>query len=242
MDRRSERTASRPAVSRPAATTPSASEPDPGDTKTALLDAAEEVVAEHGVLGASLRAITKKARANLAAVNYHFGSKQALVRALVRRHLRPVNAERLALLDAAEAEAGEGSPELADLVRAFVGPVVRYGAGRTERRRQIARLFGRALGQQDAALRELLLEELQEVIRRFTAAFGKALPHLERADLMWRIHFMVGSMAHSLAAGELIARVTQGLCDPDDVDGQVERLVTFLCAGLAAPAPNLESP
>lgn len=212
-----------------------------GETKRQLLDAAEDVIAEHGVAGASLRAITKRARANLAAVNYHFGSKLALVRALVARRLRPVNAERLRLLDAAEARAGDDPPALVDLVRAFVGPVVRYGAGHPVRRQRIARIFGRALSQQDTALRGMLIEELQEVILRFGAAFGRALPHLDRVDLMWRIHFMVGSMAHSLAAGDLIAHVTQGLCDPDDTEGQVERLTSFLCAGLAAPAPSLES-
>lgn len=212
------------------------------DTKSQLLDAAEVVVAEHGVAGASLRAITRRAGANLAAVNYHFGSKQALIRALVARHLRPVNAERLRLLDEAETRGGEDAPDLGAMVRAFIEPVVRHSAGQPERRRHLSRLFGRALAQQDATLRELLIEELQEVIQRFGRAFVRALPHLARVDVLWRMHFMIGSMAHTMAAGDLMAQLTGGQCDPDDIDGQVERLTAFLVAGLAAPAPTMENP
>lgn len=208
-----------------------------GDTKSSLLDAAESLIAEKGVARASLRAITQLAKANLAAANYHFGSKEGLVRAVVRRHLRPMNAQRLELLDEVLAEAGDEGPELEPLVRAFIGPVVRYGTELRGRRRHIARLFGRAMTQHDETLRSVILEELQEVIQRFVDAFAEALPHLERRELWWRFHFMVGSMAHLMATGDILAKVTEGLCDLEDHEGIVDRLTIYVCAGLRAPAP-----
>ena len=205
------------------------------DTKLSLLDAAEALIAEHGVAGASLRAITARAGTNLAAANYHFGSKRALARAVIARHMRPVNAERLRLLDEAERRADGGAPSLEALVRAFVGPVVRFGQELPDRGRHFAQICGRAMTQPDPMLRGSLLEELAEAIRRFKAAFARALPQLPREELLWRIQFMVGAMAHTLAGTRLIEEVHGDALDTRDVDGVVERMVSFLCAGLAAP-------
>ncbi len=208
----------------------------PVDTKTALLDAAEEVISQHGFAGASLRAITSNAGTNLAAVNYHFGSKEELARAVIARHLGPLNAERLRLLDQAEKDGGE----LSSLVRSFVGPVVRFGQHLPDRGRHFAQLCGRAMTQPEPVLRELMIGELGEAIRRFKAAFGRALPQLPREELMWRIQFMVGAMAHTMASVELIDAIHDGFLDTRDVEGIVDRMTRFVCAGLAAPLEDSE--
>lgn len=210
------------------------------DTKLSLLDAAEAIIAEHGFSGASLRAITSRAGTNLAAVNYHFGSKEELARAVIARYLGPVNAERMRLLDDVEASGSERSPadHLQALVRAFVGPVVRFGGELPDRGRHFAQICGRAMTQPDPVLRESLLGELAEAIMRFKAAFARALPHLPRVELMWRIQFMVGGMAHTLAGTQMIEAVHGDLLDTRDLDGLVERMVCFFSAGLAAPMPK----
>ncbi len=207
------------------------------DTKLSLLDAAEAIIAEHGFAGASLRAITSRAGTNLAAVNYHFGSKERLARAVIARYLRPVNAERMQLLDAIEADSGPPADHLEALVRAFVGPVVRFGGELPDRGRHFAQICGRAMTQPDPVLRESLLGELAEAIRRFKAAFARALPDLPPAELMWRMQFMVGGMAHTLAGTQIIEAVHGDLLDTRDLDGLVERMVSFFSAGLAAPLP-----
>ena len=204
------------------------------DTKLSLLDAAEALIAEHGVGGASLRAITSRAGTNLAAANYHFGSKEALARAVIARRLGPINGERLKLLDEAEQASGEAGPSLETLVRTFVGPVVRFGQDLPDRGRHFAQICGRAMTQPDPMLRESLLAELAEAIRRFHAAFARALPELPQGELLWRIQFMVGAMAHTIAGNELIEAVHGDRLDTRDVDGVVDRMVRFLCAGLAA--------
>ncbi len=212
------------------------------DTKLSLLDAAEALIAEHGLAGASMRAITSRAGTNLAAANYHFGTKEELARAVIARHFGPVNAERLRLLDEAERDAGAGVPRLESLVRAFVGPVVRFGQELPDRGRHFAQICGRAMTQPEPVLRESLLGELAEAIRRFRAAFTRALPDLPIEELLWRIHFMVGAMAHTIAGTQLIEEVHGDVLDTRDVDGIVERMVRFLSAALAAPISETPAP
>lgn len=203
-------------------------------TQQSLLDAAESLIAELGVKGTSLRKITSRAGTNLAAANYHFGSKEALVRAVVARHLRPLNAERLQLLD--QLEASDLAPRLEEVIHAFVSPVVRYGLERRDKGQDIAKIFGRAMTQPDEVLRGLLIDELKDVIQRFSRAFARALPHLGHRELMWRVHFVVGSMAHTMAGAHMLERITAGLCSLDDREGLVDHLVAFLSAGMRAPA------
>jgi AcrR family transcriptional regulator len=203
----------------------------PVDTKTALLDAAEAVMSEHGFAGASLRAITSNAGTNLAAVSYHFGSKEELARAVIARHLGPLTTERLRLLDEAEQDGGG----LGSLVRAFVAPVVRFGQHLPDSGRHFAQLCGRAMTQPEPVLRELMIGELGDAIHRFKSAFSRALPRLPREELLWRIQFMVGAMAHTMATLELIDEIHQGFLDTRDVEGIVDRMTRFVVAGLQAP-------
>ncbi len=203
------------------------------DTKTSLLDAAERLFAERGLTGASLRAITSAAQANLAAAHYHFGSKEALAREVIRRRLEPVNRRRLALLDALEA--ADEPPAAADLVRAFVRPVLEIGQDEVAWREHIAQLFGRSFTAPEATLRKLLREQLQGVMVRFQAAFAQALPELEIEERLWRFHFMIGAMAHIVSGSNRIAEMTGGICDMADPQRVLDLMVHFVGAGLAAP-------
>ena len=115
----------------------------PHETRTRILDAAEELFMQHGFEGTSMRLLTAKAGANLAAVNYHFGSKDALIEALFRRRLDPMNAARLAALEKLESEAG-GRPLAAEaIIRAFVGESLRMIEDNRSGGRNFIRLLGR---------------------------------------------------------------------------------------------------
>ncbi len=199
------------------------------DTKTRILDAAERLFAENGISGTSLRAITAAAGANLAAVNYHFHSKDALTQAVYARRLGPANAERLALLDAAEAQAGDGVPSLEEIIRAFTEPFLRSFMGKP-----FMALMGRALHEPGNFIQRLMMVQMGEIAQRFLQAMRRALPDLPEEDLYWRVHFAVGVLAHTLVRGQLLAVVSQGRCGPTDVETVTRRMVTFLCAGLRA--------
>ena len=95
------------------------------DTKEKMLRAAESLFSEHGFTATSVRMITAEADVNLAAMHYHFGSKEKLIIELFAWRLDPLNRERLELLDQFEAEAGEEPPALERILEAFVGPPIR---------------------------------------------------------------------------------------------------------------------
>ena len=83
---------------------------------------------------------------------------------------------------------------------------------------------------------EFLRELMQEVGQRFIAAFHRALPDVPRAELLWRLHFSIGVIAHNLAGRYHLQMLSGGLCDPTDVNANIERVVAFLAAGLRAPS------
>jgi len=202
-------------------------------TKASLLDAAEALFAEHGVAGASLRAITSRAGVNLAAANYHFGSKDALLRAVIARRMRPVNRVRIARLDALEAEA-TAHCALEDLVDAFLAPVLVAGRALPGNGRDFVQLIGRVLSGHEEMLRGILQEELGEVIARFVPAFQRALPELGESELLWRIHFMLGALAHVMGARNMITLVRGDPAPADDLDRVLAALARFVIAGLRA--------
>lgn len=210
-------------------------------TREALLDAAEALFAREGVEGASLRAITRHAGANLASVHYHFGSKDALVQAVFERRLGPLNRRRLERLDRAEEAAGGDAVPVEEILRAFLGPVMRMlREGTAQQRRanhRLARLLFQGLADPGGPVRTIVLQAFREVRRRFLEALARALPHLPEEELAWRFHFLVGAMAHTASAGHAVEEMSGGLCDASDVDAMTERLVGFLAAGLGSPVP-----
>jgi AcrR family transcriptional regulator len=209
-----------------------------GDTKHTILDAAETLFAEQGYAATSLRQLTTRAGVNLAAVNYHFGGKQALAQAVLARRISPINAERLRRLDAIPVR----RRSVEAIVRAFVEPPLRGGASTGDDTNstpgtKLCRVFGRISVEQPPFLRTFLAQQFRSVGRRFETALAAALPGHDAASLWWRLHFMVGAMAHTLQNSTALAQLTNGRCRADDVDALIEHLVTFAVGGLrAAPA------
>jgi AcrR family transcriptional regulator len=201
-------------------------------TRESLLDAAESLFSERGIQAGSLRAITERAGANLAAVHYHFGSKQGLVGAVFSRRLAPLNAERLRRLEASDA-AGGGVEEV---LHAFLAPAL--DMAREASHGAFGRLMGRAFMEPDDETREILIEQFSEVFHRFTAAFARLLPELPEREIVWRFHFVAGALGHTVACGQLIERFSAGRCPMGGAEGAADHLVTFLAAGLRAPAPG----
>ena len=199
-------------------------------TRERLLDAAESLMAASGIAATSLRAITARGDANLAAVNYHFGSKDELVRAVLTRRLEPLNRSRLEELAAAEASAGGASVE--DILVALLGPVLRWSAD--ARHHDFIRLMGRLFNEPSDLVGPILASQFGEVIEAFHAAFAAALPHLDKRELHWRFHFVIGTMVHVVANPEHVLRLSGGRCDPGDAEATLAELVAFTAAGLRA--------
>jgi len=196
--------------------------------------------AESG-LGVSSRDITSAAEANLAAINYHFGSKDQLIREAFHRLASMVNSKRLAALDAYEESVGNSKPKVEPILRAHVEPAVRA----TLQSQDLDRYYNRyAFLFYEARQRsgiEALAAETDIIVERFTAALSRALPHLTKAELLWRYDFMIAAIVHILLDAETLNRVSRlssGECRTKDPDEVIRQLLSFLKAGMAAPAPH----
>lgn len=209
------------------------------DTKDRILDAAESLFARQGFAATSLRQITAGAGVNLAAVNYHFQSKEALFVAVVKRKIEPINARRLVLLDGLESQLPDVVPSLEQVIRAFFRPVFEAQLLGVELG-DFPKLLGRFYTEPGDWVARVLGGAFGEVLERFSRAFRRALPGLTGKDLAWGAHFMIGSMAHYLAAGEILKFMSRGQVDASDTEEAYERLVAYAAAGLQAMASARE--
>ena len=209
------------------------------ETRRRILDAAEELFMQHGFEGASMRLLTSKAGVNLAAVNYHFGSKDALIEAVFHRRLDPMNAARLAELDRLEKEAGDQPLAPEAIIRAFIGVSLAMIEDGKHGGRNFVRLLGRTYTEPAKPIRNLIGRMYAPTMERFKAAFARALPEVPSGELYWRMHFMFGTLSYTLAATDTVQLIA-GFKPEDRHDSGAlkERLVQFLTAGLLAQKPR----
>lgn len=206
------------------------------DTKSRILDAAESLFMEHGFEATSLRQLTAAASVNLAAVNYHFGTKEELFQAVLTRRLDPMNQERIDLLERYERQAGTRPLSCEKILSAMLIPALRLS--RDERRggKDFLRVLGRAYADPAPFIRNFLSAQYAEMISRFKDAFQKALPHLTKQELTWRLHFVMGALSYTLAGTDALKLMAQVIPhDKDNDEMLLERLAPFLAAGLKAP-------
>ena len=206
------------------------------DTKTRILDAAEQLFARDGFHHTSLRSITGQAKVNLAAVNYHFGSKEALLQAVFERHLLPLNRlrqERLQqVLEAAERA---GRPPAADrLLRAFIEPTLAFRQANPDHRAFIA-LIGRSMVEMDSTVRDCFSRLIEPLFRLLLCGLQRALPQLPPAILLTRLRFALSAMAHTMCMPDRTPLQIDSSSAPLDGGELAEQLIRFTCAGLEAP-------
>jgi|TARA_B100001971_G_scaffold190287_1_gene192909 AcrR family transcriptional regulator len=206
------------------------------NTKERILDAAERLFADHGFPTTSMRDITNEACVNLAAVNYHFGSKEALLIAVLERTTAPVNRARLERLDELEAR-GNTTVPTDQVVRAFLTPLFDKWCEWGKSDPKFLKLVGRIHAEVDQELRAKFLKKFDTVFQRFSTAFQRSLPELDAVEVHWRLLFLLGSMAYTMTWAEaIIATDARAEREPEAI---LESLIQFATAGMAA-APVTE--
>ncbi|MBZ5633450.1 MAG: TetR family transcriptional regulator [Acidobacteriia bacterium] len=195
------------------------------DTKSRILDSAEKLFGMNGFDATSLRDITTAADVNLAAINYHFQTKDSLIDAIVARRIEPVNKKRFELLSAAGP-----NPTVEQILTAFMAPVMQVKVD------AVVPLIGRILSNPEVFVERVFHKHLAPVSQRFVEALSKALPDLPPSEILWRLHFSVGVMTHTMLWGRIYPKITNGVCDISDREAFVERAVRFVAAGFRAPA------
>jgi AcrR family transcriptional regulator len=209
-------------------------------TRTAILAAAERLYADRGFGDVTLRDIVAAANVNLAAVNYHFGSKDELIAELFVTRSIATNRERLNALKAAE-EAGGGRADIAAILRALVGPTLRGCLGPERERSTAARFMIRASIESVAPIRRIKNREVDH-LRKFAAAMKRSLPGRDEVDIYWGLHFALAMAHQTVRDSERLAKLSEGSCDLDDVDGIIERIVAVSVVALRGGEAEKKTP
>ena len=196
---------------------------DNTNTRERILDAAESLFIEHGFAATSVGAIATHAGVNLAATNYHFGSKKGLFSAVFQRRIEPVNESRLQRLAALQHEAQVGKRQLTirSILESFFEPLRHVDPG-------VPALIGRMYGEPESLIRPILEETFHEVATAFHGALSQVLPQLPAEEIRWRFHFMIGSMIHLLQMHAPLGSESTH----DAFTSGVPRLINFVEAGL----------
>ena len=205
-------------------------------TKTRILDAGERLFVEHGFEATSLRSLTTAAGVNLAAVHYHFGSKEELFQAVLTRRLDPMNQERIDLLAKVERESAGRPLSCEKVLFAMLIPALRLARDEKRGGKDFLRLVGRAYADPAPFIRHFLSAQYAGMIGRYKEAFLKALPHLSRQELTWRLHFVMGALSYTLAGTDALKLFAEATSTSDNDELLLQRLAPFLVAGLKAPA------
>ena len=212
------------------------------DTRERILDAAEQLFMAHGYDGTSMRQITGEAGVNLAAVNYHFGSKETLMQEVFRRRLDWLNEERMRVLNVLEAEASGKPLKPSAILDGFFGTLLRMAEEAEHGGMTFLRLLGRTLTEPSEFIRSFLAHEYAEVMDRYKEALFRALPDVPKAEIVWRFHFMLGATSYAIAGTDALRLVTDWQvadeASTDRLDRLVPRLMSFLLGGLRAPLPQ----
>jgi AcrR family transcriptional regulator len=198
------------------------------NTKERILHAAEDLFAQHGFAGTSLRQVTSRADVNIAAVNYHFGSKENLVHEVFKHRMDEMSEKRLASLSAAV----EKDPaDMEAILLAFIQPALaltldRHGAS-------FVRVLARAYAEKNDGLRNFLSENYGQVLREFAKAIARCLPDLSKEELYWRMDFVAGALTYAMADFGLIKR-QPGVSEKSHCEKAAQHLIKFAQAGLKA--------
>ncbi len=183
-------------------------------TRQRIVESAEVLFAQHGYAGTSLREITEDAQVNIAAVNYHFGSKEALLGSVLDRIVKPITEERLSRLDALESA---GMPTVRQILTAFLEPDLIAISELRGRHPDLPRFVSRMYSENSDVMSEIMGRQFAETQHRFHAAFGKVLPGLTDDELGWRLHCIVAIILY-LFAGVTSDNTPEMLKDDIEID------------------------
>ncbi|NKI34558.1 TetR/AcrR family transcriptional regulator [Wenzhouxiangella sp. XN79A] len=197
---------------------PRADDDAPESTARRILDTAERLFADQGFHSTTLRQITREAGVNLAAVNYHHGSKDALILAVFQRRLDELNSERLTRLRAAMEAADP--PQLEDVLEAFIHPALRMGSDSSGDGGRFMRLLMRAWAENATQIHRVIRRQYSHVMRTFADAVSRSLGTAPE-NLRQQLDFLIGALTYTMAETH-----------DDAVEDTARALIRFGCAGL----------
>jgi AcrR family transcriptional regulator len=196
-----------------------------------ILKAAEMAFAEHGYAGTSLRQIVKRAHVTQALVTYYFGSKEALFKEIFMRRGREIATKRMQALQALRA--GGARYTLREVIASYLRPALEMR--RTREGRAFIRLQARMHTEPPRFADRLRRQVYDDTVREYLSAIRTVVPQLSERTANWRMVLMIGAYLYAHSDAHRLAEVSQGVCDPDDLDEMLEQITSFVVGGLMAP-------
>jgi len=208
-----------------------------------LLDAAEQIFAERGFEGASIRAVTQAAGASVSAANYHFGSKEALLRETLLRRVGPLNERRIARLDALEENAGGRPVELETIIEAFLRPVFEEHAASVDATNRFRQVAARIYSDPPDVVATMKRELFGPIVTRFVGAISAALPEKTLEEIELGFQLTVGVMVHVISGHLVTTPVSEdGGCEcwtsRLSDEAVLQQMIAYVVAGLRAKSPS----
>jgi AcrR family transcriptional regulator len=202
-------------------------------TKNKILDAAESLFADKGFNGTSLREITSQAEVNLAAVNYHFGSKKELIKAVMSRYMNELSPRlELALIAVCE----QDSPSLIEVFSAFIEPLLSLNEFKNNGTSNFLQLLGRGYTDSQGFLRWFLTTQYPGVIDNFVIAVQKAYPALGAEEMFWRLHFTMGTVVFTMSSSDALIDIAKSDFERDlQISDVIKNVIPYVAAGVGAP-------
>nr|MDT0253317.1 TetR/AcrR family transcriptional regulator [Endozoicomonas sp.] len=198
-----------------------------------ILDAAEKLFAEHGFAETSLRSITSKAGVNLAAVNYHFGSKKSLIQAVFSRFLNHFVSNLSQAL--VKYQDNKDVIDLEEILHLLVDQIMAVKPRSAEDLSVCMRLIGLAYTQGQGHLKKYLREVYGDVFQTYLQLMVKACPNLPMGDLFWRVYFILGSAVFTLSGANALRAIAESDYGVDyELEEIMRKMVPFMAAGLRA--------
>lgn len=203
-------------------------------TKNKILDAAEKLFADKGFNGTSLREITSQAEVNLAAVNYHFGSKKELIKAVMSRYMNELSPRLESALITICNE--EKQPTLVEVFSAFVEPLLALNHFKENGTSNFLQLLGRGYTDSQGFLRWFLTTRYPVVIDSFITAVHKAYPELSTEEMFWRLHFTMGTIVFTMSSSDALMDIAKNDFNKNiDIAGVIKQVIPYVAAGVGAP-------
>lgn len=204
------------------------------DTKTRILDAAEKLFAERGFSETSLRLITSKAEVNLASVNYHFGSKKELIRAVLARYLdvfMPAASAEIRRLNATHPQAN-----LEEILSSLIDPLLDLNKLRSEGTTIFLQLLGRGYIESQGHLRWFITTHYGQHLDAFVRAVSDSVPHIPPAEMFWRLHFTLGTIVFAMASADALNDIAAAdFGEHNDIEAVIRKVIPYMAAGVSVP-------
>ncbi len=209
--------------------------PKADKTRNEIVRAAEQLFAEKGFRAMTLRDVTREAHVNLAAVNYHFGSKRKLMLAVIRNRFEPINIKRLKQLDALIAAHAPDDVPVSAIFGALFRPL--FESAHTQNDQMLMQMIGRAITEPADFIRTMHKEFFTELSMRFMAELQRSCPQLSEEAHQYRFFMAISTMIGAIIEQVLLQELSNGTLDGTNFDKIADELIAFTVAGYTQAEP-----